>query len=124
MSQHLKITDAEWEIMSTVWEKSPITVTEIIEKVSIQKSWRDSTIRTLIKRLTKKGFLKYEINGKAYLYSPAIEKDESIRTESDSLIDRVFGGATAPLLVYLARKTDLSKTEIEELKQILEEKAK
>ena len=57
-------------------------------------------MKTLLGRLLAKGALAHEPRGKAYVYRPAVKRDDCVRQESDSFLDRVFGGAAAPLLAH------------------------
>ena len=124
MNKIPKISDAEWEIMNLVWEKYPLSTNEIVEKLSEQKSWHNSTIRTLINRLVRKKALRFDAQGKQYLYHPLVPREECVRNESRSFTERVFGGAPTPMLAHLVKNTRLTQKDIEELKSILEEKEK
>ena len=124
MRKKPSISDAEWEVMDIVWENSPITSREVVESLAGTKKWNHRTIKTMLNRLVKKGALKYEVEGKAYLYRPCVSRDVCVREESKSFLDRVFGGASNPMLVQFVKNTKLSQEEIKELKQILSEKEK
>ena len=119
-----KISDAEWEVMNLVWQKSPITATEIVAELSKDKEWNHKTIGTFLNRLTKKKVLRYEQEGKRYLYSPNVKREDCIRQESRSFLDRVFGGEALPMLTHLAETAKLSEADIEQFKQILEKKGR
>ena len=122
MKKPPRISHAEWEVMNVVWQKSPITANEVVERLSPQKQWHPQTIRTLLSRLVKKGALRFEAQGKRYLYRPVRPKDEHTKQESESFLSRVFGGAAAPMLVHFVKHAKLSPADIEELKKILAEK--
>ncbi len=124
MNKIPKISDAEWEIMNLIWEKQPISTNEIVEKLAQEKSWHNSTIRTLINRLVRKKALSFDTQGKQYLYRPLVPREECIKSESQSFVARVFGGAPTPMLAHLVKNTKLSQNDIQELKLILEEKVK
>jgi len=120
MSKVIKISDAEIEVMKVVWKKNPISSNEIIEELSRTTSWASKTVRTLINRLTNKGALNYNQEGKSYLYIPAISKEECVKTETESFLDRMFDGALMPMLTHFAKSKKLSSEDIEKLKNILE----
>jgi BlaI family penicillinase repressor len=122
MSSVPKISEAEWEVMKVIWEKSPATAQEVIEQLETRMKWNPRTIKTLLGRLVKKGALKFEAQGKSYLYRPGVAMDRCVKDESASFVDRVFGGAAAPMLVHFVKNTNLSPAEIRELRKILEEK--
>jgi len=119
-----KISEAEWVVMEVVWKKSPITALEVVQQLTAHKQWQDQTIRTMLRRLIRKKALTYKAEGKVYYYAPAVSRDQCVRGESRSFLERVFGGAAQPLLVQLVQESRLSSDEIAELKKILRDKEK
>jgi BlaI family penicillinase repressor len=83
-----QITDAEWQIMKVLWRNSPLTSSEIIEKLRPGTTWNSKTIHTLISRLVKKGIIKAKKNGTFYLYSALISEEECRKVETKSFIKR------------------------------------
>lgn len=124
MAKIPKISEAEWVVMEVVWRKYPITALEVVRQLTHYKQWQDQTIRTMLRRLIRKKALTYKAEGKVYYYSPAVSHEQCVRGESRSFLERVFGGATQPLLVQLVQESKLSPEEIAELKRILHEKEK
>lgn len=105
-----------------VWEQPSLSASEIAEILSSQKKWHPRTIKTLLARLVKKGALAYKAEGNRYLYEPKAKKEEVIRHESQSFLNRVFDGVTVPMLAHFVKTTKMSAQEIQQLKQILAEK--
>jgi len=120
----IKISDSEWQVMTIVWEKAPVPASEIVEALAQLKGWHARTTRTLLDRLVRKKALKILPEGKRYLYKPLISIEEGVRQESQSFLQRVFGGEPAAMLLHLVGEAQLSKAEIRKLKAILEEKEK
>ena len=118
----IRISEAEWQVMSLAWERPPIAAADVVETLSQRTGWHSRTIRTLLDRLVKKGALKAARDGKRYLYTPQVSLEECVRQESQSFLERVFGGEPAPLLLHLVKESNLSKDEIRELKRLLSEK--
>lgn len=117
------ITAAEWEIMKICWSKpAPCTANEIVKALEESTDWKPNTIKTLIGRLVKKGALGFREEGRVYIYSPLVTEEECIQAESKSFLARVFGGALKPMLVTFLQEEKLSQDDIEELKQLLEER--
>ena len=116
-----RISDAEWLVMQTVWGRSPITAAEVIEALAPATTWKPKTTMTLLNRLVKKGVLGFEKKGRAYHYHPLVEQDECVKAENRSFLQRVYGGALKPMLADFLEEADLSKEDIEELKQMLDE---
>ena len=119
-----QISDAEWEVMSVIWDSAPISTNEVVERLSLQKDWQPSTIRTMLQRLVKKGVLANEQEGKQYFYRPTVSREKCVRLESQSFLSRVFGGEATPLLVHFVKSAKLTPPDIQELKRTLTEKEK
>ena len=118
----IRITEAEWEVMAVVWERAPVAAATILEFLEQKKQWSLATVRTLLRRLVNKGALKQQSEGKRYLYSALVSRDECVRRESDSFLDRVLGRSPAVSIMHLVRKADLTDADIQELRRILKEK--
>ena len=117
-----KISEAEWRVMKVFWQESPLTAKKVVERLSDQAEWNPKTIRTLINRLVQKEALAYDQEGRSYLYYPVVEESACAHEESRSFLRRVYGGTLKPMLASFLEEEDLSAEEIEELKQMLDER--
>jgi BlaI family penicillinase repressor len=124
MKKAIRISEAEWEVMSIVWKSSPTSASAIADALHESKQWSLATVRTLLTRLVRKGALVQTEDGKRYLYQPTISMEECARRESESFWDRVLGRAPTSALVHLVKKADLSPEDIKELRKVLREKEK
>ena len=113
------ISQTEWEVMKVCWAKSPLTAQEIIDTLGAQDDWHPKTVKTLLNRLIKKRALGFKMTGRAYLYHPLVAEQECVAAESQSFLDRVFGGSLQPMLAHFAERRKLSPDEIVELKRLL-----
>ena len=121
--KHLpKISDSEWEVMNIIWETSPLTTSEIMEKLPSERNWKLTTVKTFLDRLTQKGALDFEIRGGRYFYRPKVSQQQCMRKESKSFLNRVFNGDAAPMLMQFVKEAKLSRGEIQELRKILTKK--
>lgn len=117
-----RISDAEWEVMKVFWGTNhKLTANDVIEKLSENTDWKPATIKSLINRLLNKNALGYEQEGKTYLYYPVVSEEECVRAESNSFLQRLYGGALKPMFVNFLKQEKLSTEEVEELKKILDE---
>lgn len=116
-----KIATSEWKVMEVLWEKPGAFATEVIEMVQV-KEWSDKTVKTLLNRLVKKNLVSYQKEGKAYRYFPTVEKNACVQKESKEFLEKVFGGSSAAFLTAFIKNHKLSKEEIEELHNILDDK--
>ncbi len=120
MKESMSISDAESVVMEVLWRRSPIATEEVISALARQQAWQDSTIKTLLNRLLKKGAIRATKDGRRYLYSPVLQRVQWLSTESKSLLDRLFGGRVAPLVTHFSQHRKLSKKDIAELKRVIE----
>jgi BlaI family transcriptional regulator, penicillinase repressor len=118
-----RISESEWEVLSALWKKAPLTANQVFERLA-NKDWKLSTVRTFLARLEKKGVVESFENREAKTYSPRLSREECVREASQSFLDRVFEGATASLLVHFAKSKRLSDRDLADLEAILAEKRK
>jgi BlaI family penicillinase repressor len=118
------ISDAEWEVMRVLWAEAPLASQQIVDRLAGHKEWSPRTIKTMLNRLMKKKALTFQTEGNRYLYQPAVSQEQCVREESRSFLDRVFGGAVAPMLNHFVQNAKLSAEEIEQLKRVLRKREK
>lgn len=120
-----QISEAEWDVMRVLWQAGePLTSAEMIERLRATKTWKPTTVKTLIGRLLRKKALGRTQRGKEYVYFPLAGEDEFVRAESRTFLDRIFGGALKPMLVHFLENEPLTPEDIRELKALLAKKEK
>lgn len=116
------ISESEWVIMEALWESAPQTASEVTKTVRESTNWAENTVRTLLTRLVEKAALKTSENASGTrTYLPAVKREACVRAESQSFLDRIFGGAAKPLLVHFAQNSKLTAEEVKELKKLLDQ---
>lgn len=116
------ISESEWSVMEALWERAPQTASEVTKTLRPTMSWAENTVRTLLTRLVDKGALKTAENDSGTrTYAPAVKREACVRAESDSFLQRIFGGAAKPLLVHFAQNSKLTPEEVQELKKFLDQ---
>ena len=119
-----QISEAEFEVMKTVWKYAPISTNEITEKLLQTTSWSPKTIQTLIKRLVTKGALTYEKQSRVFVYTPLIRENEYIDQKSNSFLKRYYNGDITAMLSAYIENDRLSETEIDSLRSLLSKKSR
>ena len=119
-----RISDAEHAVMEALWQRSPQSAAEVCETVCAVRGWTMPTVKTLLARLVAKKAVTTEPDGRRFLYSPIIERNEYVGGESRRLVERLFGGRAAPLFAHLAGAEALSEEDIAEIERLLEEMRK
>ena len=116
-----RITEAEHAVMEALWDRPRLTATEVCEAVCTARDWSLATVKTLLSRLVQKGVLAAEPDGRRYLYTPLIARDEYVGGESRRLVDRLFGGSAASLVAHLAESEALTDNDLAEIEALLKE---
>ncbi|MUT64717.1 BlaI/MecI/CopY family transcriptional regulator [Paenibacillus sp. NEAU-GSW1] len=118
------ISDSEWDVMRVVWNASPLTAAQIIERLSGSKTWKPRTVKTLISRLVQKKALGSIKENREFAYYPLVGEAECLREESRSFLKRIYGGSLKPMMAHFLEHESLSPEDIQELKAMLQEKEK
>jgi BlaI family penicillinase repressor len=124
MAKPPKISNAEWEVLNIVWERGAATAPEVYESLSKQTGWHQKTVNTFLTRLAAKGILTIRREGKSNLYKPKLSREQCVRRESESFLQRVFRGASGPLLAHFCEQAELSDDEIAELQKLLQQRTR
>ena len=119
MSALPQTSEAEFEVMKVIWKFAPISTNEITDRLLKTTSWSAKTIQTLIKRLVTKGALTYEKQGRVFVYTPLVEKNEYINQQSNSFLNRFYDGNISAMLSSYLENNQLSETELRNLRSIL-----
>ena len=93
------------------------------DKLTKTTAWSPKTIHTLLKRLVNKGALTYEKDGRIFVYTPLVQEDEYINQQSTSFLNRFFSGNVTSMLSSFLDHDQLSQSEIDELRSLLDEKS-
>ncbi|HBG5346025.1 TPA: BlaI/MecI/CopY family transcriptional regulator [Clostridioides difficile] len=113
------ISEAEYQVMKIIWKYTPISTTEVIEKLVETSTWSPKTIQTMLLRLVKKGALTYEKNSRVFVYTPLVKEEEYVATESSSFLNRFYNGTLNSMVLNFLENDKLSEDDIEELREIL-----
>ena len=117
----MQISEAESVVMDVLWKRQPLSAEDVVASLSGQQDWQEATVKTLLNRLLKKGAIGAEKDGRRYLYAPVLQRDAWVQGESESLLERVFGGRVAPLVAHFSEQRKLSSADIAELKRLITE---
>jgi BlaI family penicillinase repressor len=117
----MQISEAESIVMQVLWKRQPLTAEEVHAAIGSRQEWQAATVKTLLNRLLKKGAVSAVRDGRRYLYAPVLQRDAWLGGESESVLDRLFGGRVAPLVAHFSERRKLSKKDIAELKKLVQE---
>jgi predicted transcriptional regulator len=99
------------------------TLGEIYDAVSEETEWSYSTVKTLLRRLVEKGYVRGEPGRYARTYKPRVSRSVAAKRMISELLDPLLGGSYGPLASYLATTDHFTDQEIEELRRILRKRS-
>ena len=113
------LTDLENEVMQAVWDGGTCTVEDVHRVVSRNRNLKETSIRTLLRRLEQKGYLKHESDGRAYTYR-AVEPARSLAARAvRQIIDRFCQGSVEELVSGMVEAKVLSRGDIDQLEKFV-----
>jgi BlaI family penicillinase repressor len=115
----VKVTDAEMELLQLLWAASPLSATDIAQRIPAERGWQLPTVKTLLSRLAAKGAVHVATKGRRNLYSPAVEREAIAGQVVGRLLDRLFSGRVSPLVAQLAEDRDLTPEDLAELEALV-----
>ena len=116
------MSPAETEALRLVWEFKKATVQQVYDALPVGRNVTYVTMATLLRRLEEKGYLRHRTQGKAFVYEPAVKKEEVISRTIGDLVQRLFGGNPVPLMQHLALHSEISDEDIEKLRDLAKKK--
>ncbi|MEK6450053.1 MULTISPECIES: BlaI/MecI/CopY family transcriptional regulator [unclassified Myroides] len=119
----IKLPQTEEQLMEYIWEAKKAFAKDIIDKYPEPKP-AQTTISTLLKRLTDKGFIKYKTYGNSREYSPIIAKEDYFENHINAIVENFFENSALKFASFFTKKSKMSKKELEELKKIVDDQLK
>lgn len=116
-----RISEAEHAVMEVLWDKSPLTAQEVVERIPADREWSANTVKTLLGRLLAKNIIAHEEEGRRYRYRPMVARGDYVAGESRRLMDRLFGGKLTPLVAHLAERDEITDQDIAEIEALLKD---
>ena len=111
----------ELAIMKVVWKLGDASVREVYETLRKERPVAYTTVMSMMGTLEGKGYLKKRADGRAFRYRPARPEQRVISGMVREFVDRVFDGASRPLLAHLVSEGRLTDEEREELRRLIDE---
>jgi len=111
------ISDLEHVVMEFVWANGPCTAEACREGVAGSHPLKDSTIRTLLRRLEAKGYLQHDVDGRTFLYRPLHAPRTVAARAVKQIIDKLCGGSVEELLVGMVDHAVLDRKQLQRLAQ-------
>jgi BlaI family penicillinase repressor len=118
------LTELENDVMQAVWNSGRCSVEDVYRIVTKKRILKETSVRTILRRLEQKGYLRHEEEGRAYMYLAA-ETSRSLAARAvRQIIDRLCKGSVEELVSGMVEAKVLSKGELDRLEEFVLERRK
>jgi len=114
------LTEAELRLMEVLWRKGSGTVQQVMEFLPEKEPLAYNSVLTTIRILEKKGYVKHVKDGRAFVYSPLVERKEATRSEIRRLVNRFFEDSHELLVLNILEDRDVDAAELKRLRKMME----
>ena len=115
----MQLTKTEEQLMQLLWKLEKAFMKDLLDLFPDPKP-ASTTVATLLKRMTDKGFVGYKEYGKSREYFPLIEKSDYFSKQMNGMIKNFFNNSASQFASFFTKETDLSAAELEELRKIID----
>lgn len=119
----MQLSPTEEELMQHLWKQEKAFMKDLLDMYPEPKP-APTTVATLLKRMTEKGFVGYEQMGRSRQYYPLVKKSDYFSKHVSGLIKKFFDDSATQFASFFTRETDLTKEQLEELQEIVEQEIK
>lgn len=107
--------DVEQTVMDFIWSQGTATAESCREALASSRPMKDSTIRTVLRRLEEKGYLAHEVEGRTFVYRPSHARQNVAVRAVKNIIDRFCGGSAEELVLGMVDNAVLDRKQLERL---------
>ncbi|AXT57930.1 BlaI/MecI/CopY family transcriptional regulator [Aquimarina sp. AD1] len=115
----MQLSKAEEQLMKYLWKLEKAFMKDLLDAFPEPKP-ATTTVATLLKRMTDKGFIDYTLYGKSREYYPLVKKTDYFSKHVNGLIKNFFNDSASQFASFFTSETNLSTSELEELKKIVD----
>lgn len=123
-SERTPLSRSEREVMELIWDRQEAGVLEIAAALNLQRSIARNTVRTLMERMEEKGWLSHRVEGRSFIYSPTVPREESLGQRVLEMVNKACGGNPEKLMMALLEYRGLSDDEARRIALMIDEAKK
>lgn len=116
-----RLSALENAVMQVVWSKTRVTADAVRQALPRRQDLKDSTVRTVLRRLEEKGYVEHDVEGRTYVYRPRVEPHNVATQQVRGIIDRFCRGSVENLLVGMVDDNLITPDALRELAERIEE---
>ncbi|PCJ18817.1 MAG: penicillinase repressor [SAR86 cluster bacterium] len=118
------LSRGEREVMEVIWDLGEVGVLPVTEVLNQRRPVARNTVRTLMERMKEKGWLTYRTQGRSYLYTATVPREESLGQRVMDMVDKACGGNPEKLMMALLQYRGLSEDETKRIRKMLDDAKK
>ena len=119
--RHDHPTPGELEVLHILWNGGPATGREVWEILDGRRQRHYTSVMSLLNVMTRKGYLRRILRGRAYLYDPIVSREKAVGQLLQDLLKRAFGGSASSLVCSLLDGSKVSEDELEEIRSMIQQ---
>ncbi len=112
------------KIVQVLWEKGRANARQITEALNRDEPVAHSTVQTLLRKLEAKGAIAHDVEDRTFVFFPLVKEEKVKRGATRDLLERVFGGSVAGLVAFLLEHEDVSRAELSQIHELIEQRRK
>ena len=116
-----ELTDLQLAIMQEVWRRGRASVNDVHEALLDETGLAKKSVGTMMTRLEKQGFLTHAVEGREFIYEPAVSSTDVGRAKVQNVLSRLFGGSVSALVSHALDADDVRPGDLERVRTLLAE---
>lgn len=121
MSKEHSLGDLQHAIMRVLWDRGEAPVAEVHQALLPERGLALTTIATMLSKMEKKGVVERRIEGRGFVYQPAVSESDVHRTMVSDLTEQLFDGDAVALVNHLLTEQEIDRGELDEIRRLIEE---
>jgi BlaI family transcriptional regulator, penicillinase repressor len=119
-----RLGDLQLRIMQILWARVEATVAEVHGALAGERDLAYTTVATMLRKMEGRGLVKHRLDGRSFVYQPAVGEDAVSQGMADHLVDRLFEGSLSDMVHHLLTTREVTREELSKLEKMISEMKK
>ena len=115
-----RLSELQLAVMRVLWQRGSATVADVQAALAPERSLAYTTLATVLSRLELRGVVTRQVEGRSYVYQPAVAEEEVGHSLLGDLVEQVFSGSPSELVHQLLESQEIDRDELARIKQLVE----
>lgn len=115
----LRPGNLQLQILQVLWDQEAATVAEVLERLPAGHGLAYTTIATMLRKMEARGLVEHDVDGRRFIYLPAVRAEEVTQSMADDLLDRLFEGSLADMVSHLLSTREVSRDELKRIESLI-----